>query len=78
MLTIESLIARADQRRRLPEPERRADIRQRVGLTQAEVASVVGCSRAAVAAWEAGSREPTGPRRDRYVEALARMAEAAP
>ena len=46
-------------------------IRESVGVSQQDLASVIGCSRAAISRYESGSRRPTGRRAARYAEALA-------
>ena len=37
-----------------------AEIRERMGLSQTDLAELVGVTQPAVAAWEAGRRRPTG------------------
>lgn len=47
----------------MPEPPTREEIRElrdRLGLTQAAFAALIGCSEMAVWHWEKGSRTPTG------------------
>lgn len=46
--------------------------RERIGLSQAQLAARVGCSPAAVAMWELGTRRPTGL----YAKALRAVLEA--
>jgi len=62
---------------RLPPPGRRRRLRRAAGLTQRELAAAVGVARITLARWEAGRFAPRGARRARYVDALARLAEAA-
>jgi DNA-binding transcriptional regulator YiaG len=49
-------------------------IREAALLTQAEVAEQVGVTRAAVAAWEAGRRKPSGLPVRKYGELLRHLA----
>jgi transcriptional regulator with XRE-family HTH domain len=67
----------ADARRRaaLPEPPLRRLLRERAGLSQAEVAEALGVSRPAVTRWESGQREPRSAVRVAYVELLERLAQ---
>lgn len=59
----------------LPSPAQRRALREAAGMTQGELASIVGASRAAIGHWEAGIRSPRGAKRDRYVEALRELRE---
>lgn len=54
----------------LPEPAQRVALRKGGGLTQQELAKIVGVDRTAIAHWEAGRRTPDGKRLDNYLEAL--------
>lgn len=47
-----------------------AEIRRRAGLTQDEVASVVGVTASCVSHWEAGRRLPRGKAAKRYARLL--------
>ena len=49
---------------------RAARVRELAGLSQAEVASLVGVTPAAVSRWEAGIRRPTGGQALAYARAL--------
>lgn len=66
----EEIRSRLRIRSELPPPGERAELRQKGGLTQQELARIVGVSRAAVAQWESGARRPRGAFLDRYAEAL--------
>jgi DNA-binding transcriptional regulator YiaG len=74
---LEALVAVAHRRRevhqQLPEPARRTAIRLRAGLTQGEMADVLGVSRQAIARWEAGERSPSGENLTAYVTLLERL-----
>ena len=59
----------------LPERER---LRRAQGLTQAQVAEVLGVNRVTVAKWEAGRCEPRGEVREQYAELLRLIAERHP
>jgi DNA-binding transcriptional regulator YiaG len=76
---LEALVAlahrRKDAHQQLPEPTRRTVIRLRAGLTQGEMANVLGVSRQAVARWEAGDRQPGGKNLPSYVALLERLAQ---
>lgn len=55
----------------LPAPSERRRLRKSAGLSQAELAHIVGVTTAAVGHWETGTRStPRGQLLDRYVEAL--------
>ncbi|MGW2582640.1 helix-turn-helix transcriptional regulator [Streptomyces virginiae] len=69
-----TITARINSRMRLrsdlPGPEQRRTIREAAGLSQQDLADIVGVSRQAVTAWEAGDRYPRKAQLARYVEAL--------
>ena len=58
-----------------PLPTRRV-LRVAAGLSQTDVALVVGVDRATISRWETGDREPAGPNREAYADALDEMARA--
>lgn len=68
-----SVLAAADARRWAKDGTARR-LRETAMLTQAEVAEIVGVTPAAVAAWEAGHRTPSGTPARRYGELLRRLA----
>ncbi len=51
------------------------ELRLLAGLSQAELAELVGVTPAAISRWEAGDRRPTGDRAIAYATALHRIAE---
>lgn len=57
-------------------PPRGQRIREGAGLTQAELATSLGVSDAAVSRWERGLRRPRGETLVAYVEALLRLERA--
>lgn len=74
MLTLDELIAKGNDRKRLPEPETCRWLRKRGKLTQLEVAAFVNTNRATVSRWESGERTPRGAQLARYLELLDRLA----
>jgi transcriptional regulator with XRE-family HTH domain len=71
------LIRKARARRSLPSPAVCRDLRLGAGITQAEIAEVLGVDRASVTRWESGTREPRGDVRLAYIDLLARLAREA-
>jgi HTH-type transcriptional regulator/antitoxin MqsA len=72
---IDLLVASARQRNALPPPAVCRAIRLRAGVSQDEVARVLGVNRVAVTRWESGQRVPRPVVRGRYVELLERLAQ---
>lgn len=74
MEALERLRALAQENRRsmevLPPPEERRRLRKQANVSQQVMAEVLGISRAAVAFYESGQREPKGNVRQRYADAL--------
>ena len=66
----EVVAAAASRRRPIPDPEVRRAIRSAAGLTQRELALVLGVDRATVSRYELGTRSPIGTRRERYLSVL--------
>lgn len=54
----------------LPAPRIRARLRKAFGVTQSELAEALGISRQTVIAWEKGSQEPAGEKREQYAQLL--------
>lgn len=73
-MSIKKALREARLKRRLPPPEARRVLRQRVGLAQAVIAREIGVTRVAVSRWESGQRTPRGRLLVRYVEILDRLA----
>jgi predicted transcriptional regulator len=71
---IEHLLADARRRGSLPPPPLRRLLREQAGLTQLEVAFVLGVGRPAVTRYESGARSPRGDVRLGYVDLLERLA----
>lgn len=57
-------------RRNFPSPAARRHLRERAGLTQADIAKAIGVDRASVARYELGQRKPAGEVLARYVALL--------
>ena len=76
MASLDELLARATRTRRLPTPNRGRRLRRAAGISQKELAAALGVTRLTLGRWEAGTAAPTGVHRERYGEALARLAEA--
>ena len=57
-------------KRNFPPPDTRRHLRLRAGLTQQELAEVLGINRATVARYELGQRKPTGALLARYAKLL--------
>jgi transcriptional regulator with XRE-family HTH domain len=75
---VQSLLDRklreARKRRSLPAPDVRRLLRLNAGLTQDDVAEIVGVVRPAVTRWESGARTPVGRPALAYAELLERLA----
>lgn len=77
-MTVSELVsARLRARAALPEPHQRAALRKATGLTQKELADILGVDRSAIANWESGRRNPAGTNLVDYVEALGVLKAAA-
>lgn len=62
----------------LPTPAQRRALREASGLSQRELADIVGVTKGAISNWELGVRQvPRGPLLERYVQALRALAEVA-
>jgi len=76
-MNLAQILSIARTRRQLPAPHLRRLIRRRSGVTQQEMALLLGVSRPSVTRWETGSRTPRGEVLGRYVELLEILAEEA-
>jgi DNA-binding transcriptional regulator YiaG len=70
----DEVIARARARKRLPPPAMRRQLREQAGVSQTEIAAVVGVSRECVSLWESQPRMPRGQNLERYLAFLERLA----
>lgn len=59
----------------LPSPSMRRAIREEAGLTQGELAQLLGVARNTVSRWEQGLHEPRAGHRRAYAGALRRMSD---
>ncbi len=76
--TADQLRARLRVVQALPSVEKRVALRERVGLSRADLAAAIGVTAGAVWLWEKGKRQPSGPLLAKYVEALGLLAEIEP
>lgn len=67
---LEHLLTKARATHDLPGPDRRREIRERRGLSQEDLAEVLGVTGAAVSRWETGARQPAGQHLVDYCELL--------
>ena len=71
---VDDLLAEARARRALPEPSLRRLLRERLGLSQQQIADVLGITRPAVSRYESGRRHPRGQTLLDYGALLQRLA----
>lgn len=76
--TADRLRARLRVVQALPPAEKRIALRERAGLSRADLAAVIGVTPGAVWLWEKGKRQPSGPLLAKYVEALGLLSETKP
>jgi transcriptional regulator with XRE-family HTH domain len=76
--TADRLRARIRVVQALPPVEKRIELRERAGLSRADLATAIGVTPGAVWLWEKGKRQPTGPWLAKYVEALGLLEETEP
>ena len=76
-MNTEELLTRVRDRRRLPSPAARKQLREQSGLSQRDFGGVLGVTREAVARWESGERHPRPANLRKYVELLDRLAAEA-
>jgi transcriptional regulator with XRE-family HTH domain len=75
MDVLEELLRDARARRSLPDPAVRRLLRERAGLTQDQLANVLGVGRVAVTRYESGLRTPRGDTCVKYALLLERLAK---
>ncbi len=73
---IDEILERA-RGQRIPTPEVCRALRRRAGLTQTDLAEVLGIDRASVARYELGTRRPRGETAAAYRQLLDRLAREA-
>ncbi len=73
MTALDTLLARHAVIRRLPAPPVRRLLREQAGISQVELAQLLGVNRAAVSRYESGQRTPRSPIAERYVRLLDRL-----
>ena len=74
---LDQALEEARLRRRLPDPQLRRLIRERVGLTQHDLARALGIDPASVSRYESGRRMPRGGLLQRYAALLDRLIQEA-
>jgi transcriptional regulator with XRE-family HTH domain len=70
---LDAALARRQAVRELPTPSRRRELRERLGLTQAELAEAGEWTRPTISRWESGIREPRGHDAATYLAILRRL-----
>jgi DNA-binding transcriptional regulator YiaG len=71
--TLTDALERSRLRRRLPEPAERRLLRERVGLSQGDIARALKVTRPTICRWESGSRDPGRQHLAAYIELLNRL-----
>ena len=71
---LDAILARQARLRELPTPPIRRALRRHHGLSQGELAELLGVDRASVSRYEAGERSPRAAIAERYLEILERLA----
>jgi DNA-binding transcriptional regulator YiaG len=69
----DDILTELRERKSLPTPHRRREIRRTVGLSQRTLAEAIGTSRSSLARWEAGAAWPRGAELQHYVRLLERL-----
>lgn len=72
-MDFKAAVGRARAKRTLPDAAMRRVIRERAGLSQAEIAAIVGVDLRTIRRWENGEREPSGELLDNYACLLDRL-----
>jgi transcriptional regulator with XRE-family HTH domain len=73
MTSTQVMLRKAARHRGLPAPALRRAIRQDAGLSQQDIAEVVGVTRESVSRWETGNRRPVGGHLEAYAELLRKL-----
>lgn len=71
---LDALLARQARLRRLPDPSIRRALREHHGLSQGQLADLLGVDRASVSRYESGERSPRAAVAERYLDVLERLA----
>ena len=71
---LDALLARQARLRELPAPSIRRALRVHHGLSQGQLADLLGVDRASVSRYESGERSPRPRVAERYLEVLDRLA----
>jgi DNA-binding transcriptional regulator YiaG len=74
---LSAILEKRRARKRLPDPRMRRLVRERAGLTQNDLARVLGVATATVCRWESGEREPRPAQLEAYLGALDQLAREA-
>jgi DNA-binding transcriptional regulator YiaG len=61
---------------KLPDPEEQLRLRNSAGLSQRDLARLMGVTRVSVSYWERGRNEPSGENRARYVTVMDELQKA--
>ncbi len=75
MDALASAINKAKRRQALPAPAARRALRQRLGLSQQDLAKALRVSHPSIARYELGQRTPRGDVLERYLQILHRLAQ---
>jgi transcriptional regulator with XRE-family HTH domain len=76
-MLLERKLLEGRMKQSLPVPDVRRLLRKNAGLTQHDIAEIVGVDRAAVTRWESGLRAPRGANALAYAGLLERLAREA-
>ena len=71
---LDALLAHRARLRRLPDPSIRRALREHHGLSQGQLADLLGADRASVSRYESGERSPRAAVAERYLDVLERLA----
>lgn len=74
-ISLEKALHEARDRKALPAPRARRMLRENAGLTQRDLALVLGVNKASISRWESGVRHPRRQVHARYAAVLERLAE---